>query len=98
MEPGALRTADALFGWSFDIRNLAHRAPRLRWVHVHGAGVNHLLPLDWLPEGAVLTNSRGVHGAKASEYAIMAVLALNNRLPEIVTNQKQAVWKHAPIS
>ena len=89
----ALRTADALFGWSFDIRNLAHRAPRLRWVHVHGAGVNHLLPLDWLPEGAVLTNSRGVHGAKASEYAIMAVLALNNRLPEIVTNQKQALWK-----
>jgi phosphoglycerate dehydrogenase-like enzyme len=89
----ALRTADALFGWSFDRRDLAHRAPRLRWVHAHGAGVNHLLPLDWLPAGAVLTNSRGVHGTKASEYAIMAVLALNNRLPEIVTNQKQALWK-----
>jgi glyoxylate/hydroxypyruvate reductase A len=89
----ALRTADALFGWSFDRCNLAQRAPRLKWVHVHGAGVNHLLPLDWLPEGAVLTNSRGVHGAKASEYAMMAVLALNNRLPEIVTNQKQALWK-----
>ena len=89
----ALRTADVLFGWSFDRRNLAQRAPRLRWVHAHGAGVNHLFPLDWLPEGAVLTNSRGVHGAKASEYAIMAVLALNNRLPEIVTNQKQAQWE-----
>jgi phosphoglycerate dehydrogenase-like enzyme len=89
----ALRTADALFGWKFDRRNLAQRAPRLRWVHAHAAGVNHLLPLDWLPAGAVLTNSRGVHGARASEYAIMAVLALNNRLPEIVTNQRQAVWK-----
>jgi glyoxylate/hydroxypyruvate reductase A len=89
----ALRTADALFGWSFDRRNLAQRAPRLKWIHVHGAGVNHLLPLDWLPKGAVLTNSRGVHGAKASEYAMMAVLALNNRLPEIVTNQKKAQWK-----
>ena len=89
----ALRTADVLFGWSFDRSNLPQRAPRLKWVHVHGAGVNHLLPLDWLPERAVLTNSRGVHGAKASEYAMMAVLALNNRLPEIVTNQKQALWK-----
>ena len=88
----ALRTADALFGWTFDRRDLAQRAPRLKWVHAHGAGVNHLFPLDWLPEGAVLTNSRGVHGAKASEYAIMAVLALNNRLPETVTNQKQAQW------
>jgi phosphoglycerate dehydrogenase-like enzyme len=89
----ALRTADALFGWSFDRRNLEQRAPRLRWIHAHGAGVNHLFPLDWLPPGAVLTNSRGVHGAKASEYAIMAVLALNNRLPEIVTNQKRSRWK-----
>jgi phosphoglycerate dehydrogenase-like enzyme len=89
----ALRTADALFGWKFDRRNLAQRAPRLRWIHAHAAGVNHLLPLDWLPPGAVLTNSRGVHGARASEYAIMAVLALNNRLPEIVANQRQAMWK-----
>lgn len=89
----ALRTADALFGWSFDRRDLAQRAPRLRWVHAHGAGVNHLFPLDWLPEGAVLTNSRGVHGDKASEYAIMALLALNNRIPENITNQKQALWK-----
>jgi glyoxylate/hydroxypyruvate reductase len=89
----ALRTADVLFGWNFERSNLAQRAPRLRWVHVHGAGVNHLLPLDWLPKGAVLTNSRGVHGAKASEYAMMAMLALNNRLPEIVTNQKKARWE-----
>jgi glyoxylate/hydroxypyruvate reductase len=89
----ALRTADVLFGWDFDRRDLARRAPELKWVHAHGAGVNHLLPLDWLPEAAVLTNSRGVHGVKASEYAIMAVLAINNRLPEIVTNQKQAIWR-----
>ncbi len=26
-----------------------------------GAGVEHLMPLDWLPDGAVLTNNRGVH-------------------------------------
>jgi phosphoglycerate dehydrogenase-like enzyme len=89
----ALKTADVLFGWSFDRRDLARRAPRLQWVHAHGAGINHLMPLDWLPEGAVLTNSRGVHGAKAGEYAIMAVLALNSRLPEIVTNQRKAHWE-----
>jgi phosphoglycerate dehydrogenase-like enzyme len=89
----ALRTADVLFGWSFERRNLAARAPRLKWVHAHGAGVSHLMPLDWLPPGAVLTNSRGVHGARASEYAIMAVLMLNNRLPEMVTNQRQARWQ-----
>ena len=89
----ALRTADVVFAWNFDRSNLKERAPRLRWVHAHGAGVNHLMPLDWLPQGAVLTNSRGVHGERASEYAIMAILMLNNRIPEMTTNQRQARWQ-----
>ena len=89
---GALKTADVLFGWSFERNNLAERAPNLRWIHAHGAGVNHLMPLDWLPPGAVLTNSRGVHGSRADEYAIMTILMLNNRLPEMVASQRRAMW------
>jgi glyoxylate/hydroxypyruvate reductase len=88
-----LRTADVVFAWDFDRRNLKERAPRLKWVHAHGAGVNHLMPLSWLPPGAVLTNSRGVHGDRASEYAIMAILMLNNRLPEMTTNQHRSRWQ-----
>ena len=80
-------SADALFGWDFDRRSLAEKAPNLRWIHAHGAGVSHLTPLDWLPKGAVLTNSRGVHGQRATEYALMAILMLNNRVPEMTTNQ-----------
>ena len=89
----SIKTADVLFGWDFDRKGLAARAPNIKWVHVHGAGVNHVFPLDWLPKGAVLTNSRGVHGDRASEYAIMAVLALNNRLPEMITNQRKSRWQ-----
>lgn len=89
----AMKTADVLFGWNFERKRLAARAPQLKWIHAHGAGVSHLLPLDWLPKGAILTNSRGVHGDRASEYAMMAVLALNNRLPEMVTNQQLARWQ-----
>jgi phosphoglycerate dehydrogenase-like enzyme len=88
-----LATADAIFAWNFDRRDLARRAPRLRWVQAHAAGVGHLMPLDWLPKGAVLTNSSGVHGPRADEYAIMAVLMLNNRVPEMVTSQREGVWR-----
>ena len=88
----ALRTADVLFGWSIPRNDQARRAPRLRWFHAHGAGVNHLMPLDWLPRGAVLTNSRGVHGERATEYAAMALLMLNNRVPEMVAFQRQGRW------
>ncbi len=68
-------------------------APKLRWVHAHGAGINHLLPLDWLPRRAVLTNSRGIHAEKADEYTIMALLMLNNRLAESFSNQRRARWE-----
>jgi phosphoglycerate dehydrogenase-like enzyme len=88
-----IATADALFAWRFERENLAKRAPRLRWIHAHGAGVSHLMPLDWLPRGAVLTNSRGVHGPKADEYTAMAILMLNNNLPLTVTNQRRARWE-----
>jgi phosphoglycerate dehydrogenase-like enzyme len=87
-----MQTADVLMGWRFD-KDIAGRAPKLRWVHAHGAGVNHLMPLDWLPRGAVLTNSRGVHGEKADEYTLMALLMLNNRLPESATHQRNARWE-----
>lgn len=89
----AMRSAHVLFGWHFDREDLARKAPNLRWVHAHGAGVNHLMPLDWLPPGAVLTNSRGVHGARADEYTLMAILMLNNGLPRMMNNQRQARWE-----
>jgi len=88
-----LKTADVLFGWNFNRKNLAQRAPRLRWIHAPGAGINHFLPFDWLPENVDFTNNRGIHGARAHEYAIMAILMLNNRLPEMVTHQRAGRWQ-----
>lgn len=88
-----LRTADVLFGWNFERANLAERAPRLRWIHAPGAGINHFLPFDWLPDNVVFTNNRGIHGSRAHEYAIMAILMLNNRVPEMVTHQRAGRWQ-----
>ena len=88
-----LRTADVLFGWRFDRRNLTERAPRLRWIFAPGAGINHFLPFDWLPGNVVFTNNSGVHGERAHEYGIMAILMLNNRIPEMVTHQRRGKWQ-----
>ena len=88
-----LASADAVFCWDLPRDHLAERAPNLRWIHVHGAGITHWMPLNELPRQIVLTNSRGVHGERATEYVMMAILALNNRLPELVTNQRQGLWR-----
>jgi phosphoglycerate dehydrogenase-like enzyme len=83
---------DALVGFHFPTGLIRDQATNLKWLHATGAGVDHLLPLDWLPGGAILTNNRGVHAAKTLEAATLAILALNTRLPEIVTNQRAARW------
>lgn len=85
--------AEVLFAWRFPKEKIASAAPHLRWVHAHGAGVEHLRPFDdWLPPQVGLTNSRGVHGDRASEYLLMALLMLNNRVPAMVTNQARRTW------
>ena len=89
----AMRKAEVLVGWEFERENLKDLAPNLRWIHSIGAGVEEYIPLDWLPRGVVFTNNRGVHGKRAGEYAIMAILALNNRVPEMVSNQRRSRWE-----
>jgi len=88
----AIADAHILVGWRFDRRNLAARAPNLKWIHLTGAGIEHVLPLDWLPPGTVLTNNRGVHRPKAQQFAMTALLMLNERIPALVTEQRKANW------
>ena len=89
---GLITSNDIVRDPRFPICELAVAAPRLRWIHIIGAGIEPLLPLDWLPEGTVLTNNSGVHAEKIREAAMMALLMLNARIPAIVTNQTQARW------
>lgn len=88
----ALKTADFMINWSPPKERLRERAPRLKWIQTTGAGIDALLPLDWLPEGTTLTNNRGAHGAKAEDSCTWAMLALHARLPEMIENQRRKVW------
>lgn len=89
---GLVSDADILVGWRFPHREIARLAPRLKWIHMTGAGIEHVMPLDWLPPGTVLTNNRGVHAPKAEQFAMTALLMLNERIPELVTDQRAARW------
>ena len=84
----SIASADCLLTWDLPTTDLAHRAPQLRWIHVIGAGVEHLQPLGWLPPGVKLINNKGVHAPKTEEYALMALTALNARLPAFMTQQR----------
>ena len=84
--------ADVLVGYMFPLSSIGKYAPRLRWIHIIGAGVEHLCPLSWLPESVLLTNNRGAHAPKTREYAMMAMLMLGNHMPRLATAQREARW------
>jgi len=88
----SMATANGLVTWDLPTAGLADRAPDLRWIHIIGAGIEHLLPLDWLPAGVTLTNNRGVHAEKAGQYGLMALLMLNNAIPALVDQQRRHVY------
>ena len=88
-----MRTANILFAQRFPKEKLAAVAPELKWLNVPSAGVEYLMPLDWLPEHVVFTNNSGTHAPKAAESVTMAVLMLNARLPEVLANQRLAKWE-----
>ena len=59
-----LAQAAGLFVWGhphdpFD--QVLEAAPRLRWVHYTGAGIEHLLVPSFVRSSIPLTNSRGIH-------------------------------------
>jgi phosphoglycerate dehydrogenase-like enzyme len=93
-ETEALVTAfNVLTQPNFPLRSLGPVFPKLRWIHLTSAGIDKVLPLDWLPPRVLLTNSSGIHSRKAIEYAFMSLVALNMKLPQIVGQQGRSEWK-----
>ena len=69
------------------------RAPRLKWVQLHMAGVNALYdhPI-YTGSTIVLTTTSGVHGPTIAEYAITVLLALAHRVPRMVEWKAKGIW------
>jgi len=69
------------------------RAPGLKWVQVHMAGVNSLYEHPIYANRAIaLTTASGVHAATVAEYTITALLALAHRVPRMVEWHGRGTW------
>jgi phosphoglycerate dehydrogenase-like enzyme len=89
----ALEAAHVLVAPRFNPALIAAHGKSLRMIHCINAGVERYMPLDWLPDGAALTNSSGIHAAKAAEYGLMALLMLNTNLPRFASAQSSRLWR-----
>src|SRR5438105_4586580 len=71
---------------------LADFARNLRWVHVIGAGTDHLTGAGLPEHNVVVTNSSGVAARSIAEYVVGRLLMIWKRFPEQAELQRQKLW------
>lgn len=77
-------------------REMITAAPKLRWIHSWGAGVDRLLSIPEVARGSIiLTNSSGIHSIQISEHVIALMLIFTRKLKEFILFQNDGVW-HVP--
>ncbi|HKD66909.1 MAG TPA: D-2-hydroxyacid dehydrogenase [Candidatus Binataceae bacterium] len=73
--------------------DLKRKAPKMKWIHLMSAGVEHALAAGVfdLP-GLLLTNSSGIHGTTIGEYILGSMLAYAHRLYLPLRAQLRHEW------
>lgn len=69
------------------------QAPRLRWIQLHSAGVNHALhePII-MAEDVEVTTSSGIHAVAMSEFCLGMMLAFNYKVPTMQELKHKGEW------
>jgi phosphoglycerate dehydrogenase-like enzyme len=89
-----LASADAvLLGYPYP-KHILSRMPRLRWVHLAGAGVSSLAGSEWWASAVLTTSSRGhTNAALIGETVMAGVYALAKGLDVAALNSKARNFK-----
>lgn len=98
--PGALEDLDSLlaeaeviFGLALFPDNLLRRAPRLKWVHIGGVGIDLYLSTGILEGNIIVTNSRGAIAVPMAEHVLAFVLMLAKNAPRLLGNKQNRRWE-----
>lgn len=63
----------------------------LQWVQILTSGIDAFAEAH-LPTRPIMTTVRGIHAPQMAELAVMMILALKRRLPEMLAEQRRATW------
>lgn len=91
-DPSALCDGDEeIFYGMIPPRELA-RVPRLRWVQLHSAGINHLYAHPIWQSNVCVTTASGIHAVPIGEFVFALLLALARKLPLMTRLQARVEW------
>ncbi|KAH6857075.1 oxidoreductase-like protein [Chaetomium sp. MPI-CAGE-AT-0009] len=83
---------------TFSTLPLPEEAPKLEYVQLMSAGVNHVFGEPMFKDTKVpFCSANGVHGPQISEWIISTYLAFEHRLPTYLDRQKAAHWDNSGL-
>ena len=68
------------------------KAPRLKWLHVFNAGVDHPIYTEMLERGVRVTTSAGSAAVPIAQTAITGLLMLARNFPRWLADQREHKW------
>ncbi|MCE2473151.1 MAG: D-2-hydroxyacid dehydrogenase [Anaerolineae bacterium] len=69
------------------------QAPKLRWIQVNSAGVNHALDHSIVQaEDIIVTTTSGIHASNMAQYCLMTMLMFNYNMRLAFDLQSRAEW------
>ncbi len=87
-----LAQADVIFGIVLFPENLLSRAPRLRWVHIGGTGIDLYLSTGIFDSNITVTNSRGSLAIPIAEHVLAFMLMLARDAQRLLDNKRNRLW------
>jgi phosphoglycerate dehydrogenase-like enzyme len=68
------------------------QVPNLRWIQAHTTGVDQFHGHTLLDSDAILTTMSGSSAPQMAEFALMCILALGHRLPQLMASSAEEQW------
>jgi phosphoglycerate dehydrogenase-like enzyme len=73
------------------------RTPKLRWLQLGSAGVDHLIESAPWKHGLVVTNARGVYAVPLAEYAMTAIMSASQKVDKRRSLQQTGGWPASEV-
>jgi len=69
------------------------QAPRLRWIQMHSAGLDHAIKQPIIrAEDVHVTTTSGIHAVQMSEFCVAMMLAFTYKIPTLLQLQAKMEW------
>jgi D-2-hydroxyacid dehydrogenase (NADP+) len=88
----AFFTGDVFPDFSRQFFSAVRKAPRLKWLHVFNAGVDHPIYAEIMARGVRLTTSAGSTAEPIAHTVVAALLMLARNFPRWLAAQRQRAW------